>query len=96
MLLKITEKEWNIEGERLFGKDRMDWRFQCPLCKMEWSVKDWKEAGASPNEVAFSCVGRHKENGCDYAGGGLFKLNPLTVVYEDGEETRVFNFAAVS
>ncbi|MBT8454165.1 MAG: hypothetical protein KJO40_19535 [Deltaproteobacteria bacterium] len=30
--------------------------------------------------------------GCDYAGGGLFKLNPVTVTH-DGREHHVFAFA---
>jgi hypothetical protein len=66
------------------------------------SVRDWKAAGAGEGEVAFSCVGRHlpraKELGqrpgpCNYAGGGLFKLNPMTVVMEDGGEADRFEFA---
>ena len=73
----------------------MKWRFVCPSCGHVASVKDWKDAGASEGEVAFSCVGRHlnaddaktfKHDGgpCQYAGGGLFGLNPVTVIHEDG------------
>lgn len=85
----MTEAEWNAEGERLFGKDRMQWRFECPCCHHIASVEDWQKAGASEGEVAFSCVGRHSKEPrdafakgagpCNYAGGGLFRLNPVTV-----------------
>jgi hypothetical protein len=55
--------------------------------------------------VAFSCVGRYSgANGeafnskklgrpCNYAGGGLFKLNPVRVVDGEGKEHDVFAFA---
>ena len=86
----LTHDEWLTEAKRRFGDDPMDWRFVCPSCGHIASVKDWKDAGAAEGEVAFSCVGRHlgadssktfkKEGGpCNYAGGGLFKLNPVSV-----------------
>jgi hypothetical protein len=30
---------------------------------------------------------------CNYAGGGLFRLNPVTVVDPDGIENHAFDFA---
>lgn len=84
----ITSEQWEAEGEKLFGKDKMKWRFICPSCGHVASVQDWKDAGAGPGEIAFSCVGRHlkdsanafsketKKGGpCNYAGGGLFRIN---------------------
>jgi len=81
----------------------MKWRFVCPVCKTEMAVEDWKRVGATEGEVAFSCIGRHIEGAqpafrrtkagpCDYAGGGLFRLNPVTVT-KDGKEHQVFAFA---
>lgn len=104
----MTEDEWNREGERLFGPDRLAWRFACPSCGHVAAVRDWKDAGASLNAVAFSCVGRwsldpktaarsafHGKGGpCDYAGGGLIGLNPVLVVHPDGKESFLFAFAA--
>ena len=103
----LTEDEWNAEGERLFGTDRRQWRFICPSCKHVATVKDWEDIGAPFEAVAFSCVGRWikgpvgKIGGnmqpCDYAGGGLFKLNPVHVIRnEAGETTRVFEFAPLA
>ena len=88
---EMTLEEWNAEGERKFGPDRMKWRFVCPVCGHVAMVKDWREAGASEGAVAFSCVGRwidgsrkaFEERGvgpCTYAGGGLFRLNPVRIV----------------
>lgn len=56
--------------------------------------------------LGFSCVGRflpgsraafaEGEDGpgpCNYAGGGLFKVSPIKVVTESGEEVFMFDFA---
>lgn len=94
----MTHTEWLSEGERRFGPDQMKWRFVCPACKHVASVQDYKDAGASMTAVAFSCVGRWMDRPrdafgdgpgpCNYAGGGLFGLNPLDV---DGR--KYFDFA---
>jgi hypothetical protein len=96
---KMTKEEWYAEGERRFGKDQMKWKFICPACGYIATPKDWKDAGVDLNTVAFSCVGRwlgitrkmferDKRGPCDYAGGGLFRLNPMKV---DG--VSIFDFA---
>lgn len=100
----ITYDEWIKEAQARFGTDSMRWKFVCPVCGHVASVADWKRVGAGEGEVAFSCVGRHiasakqafEENGtgpCTYAGGGLFRLNPVTV-RRGSEEHQVFEFAA--
>lgn len=58
--------------------------------------------------IGFSCIGRKlpieerqegilnhkkkKNKPCNYAGGGLFRLNPILVTDEEGEEHEVFEF----
>ncbi len=101
----MTHEEWLAEAELRFGKDPMEWRFVCPSCGYVAKVRDWKEAGAREGEVAFSCIGRRtgstqkmfSEDGgpCNYAGGGLFRLNPVNVV-KDGKTHSVFAFAEAS
>lgn len=52
-------------------------------------------AGVNP-ETAKGDVGPNGIEGkgpCNYAGGGLFKLNPVTVVDPDGHEMHCFAFA---
>lgn len=100
----MTVEEWRAEGERRFGADQMKWRFLCPSCGNEVSAEDYKKAAAPETAVAFSCVGRwmpattatifEKGKGfCNYAGGGLFRLNPITVIDESGTEHHIFEFA---
>lgn len=93
---RYTLKEWQAEATRLFGSDAMLWRFVCPVCGHVQSTQNYKDAGAGEGAVAFSCIGRWvgtKDGGpCDYAGGGLFRLNPITVVADDGVEHQVFDF----
>ena len=51
--------------------------------------------GANP-KISKGSVGPNVLKGkgpCDYAGGGLFRLNPVSVVDPDGHETNVFAFA---
>ena len=87
----MTLEEWHKEGTLKFGSDFLDWVFVCPICKKKMSVRDYKEAKAPEEAVAFSCVGRwNKEQGCNYAGDGLLQYNPIDV---DG--TKVFDFAIV-
>lgn len=100
---KMTLQEWKEEGIRRFGENTLDWKFVCPSCGYIASVRDWKETGAKEGEVAFSCIGRHlkpnthigtKDGGpCNYAGGGLFRLNPQEIVEEDGQIITLFAFA---
>lgn len=103
---RLTLEEWNAEGGRRFGKDQMKWCFICPSCGYVATPEDYKGAGASSNAVAFSCVGRwsgamdkdafatKKGHGpCNYAGGGLIGINPVTVVHPDGKEHQIFEFA---
>lgn len=98
----MTVEEWNAEGCRLFGGNKMDWSFVCPCCGHVASTRDYEAAGAPSTAVAFSCVGRWTEKPrgafekgpgpCDYAGGGLIGLNPVEV----GDNGRVFAFAEVA
>lgn len=101
----VSRKEWIAEGRRLFGDDQMKWRFVCPSCGYVASVQDWKDCHAPDGAVAFSCVGRWKKlfpkdaftagpGPCNYAGGGLFRVNPVTVTCTGvGLDIDVFEFA---
>lgn len=101
---KYTQEEWKAEGVRRFGPDPKQWKFVCPVCKYVAKVEEWIEVGAR-DAAAFSCVGRWRKESrdalrggdepgpCNYAGGGLFRLNPVTVVYPDGKEMDSFAFA---
>jgi phage FluMu protein Com len=100
-MTKLTEKEWHAEGVKRYGDDKKEWKFRCPSCKVSTQVQEWLDNEAQ-NQIAFSCIGRStgsenslgsKEQPCNYAGGGLFKLNPLTIIYPDGTEGDAFNFA---
>lgn len=100
----MTQAEWNQRGEALFGPDRMTWRFACPCCAHVASVRDWMNVGAPEGSIAFSCIGRWKlaapreafggegPGPCNYAGGGLFAINPVKVQRDDGAEQYVFAF----
>lgn len=83
---------------------RARYTLDCPSCDHVATVRDWKDAGAKENNAAFSCVGRwlgaddkhtfRKDGGpCQYAGGGLFQLNPITVTHPDGATVQCFAFA---
>jgi len=98
---KMTIEEWNAEGERRFGSDKMKWKFVCPVCHHVQTAEDYKAAGAPETAIAFSCVGRWIEGAkaafegkgtgpCTYAGGGLFRLNPVSV---GDREHAIFDFA---
>ena len=98
-----AESDWYAEGRRRFGPDMRQWRFVCPCCGHTAKAGEWVDAGAE-RMAAFSCIGRAvgakrkafggKGDGpCDYAGGGLFGLNPVKVTHPDGTANRHFAFA---
>lgn len=97
-----SPNDWRAEAKRRFGENEMDWKFVCPSCGHIASVSDWLAAGATEGEVAFSCVGRHIEGSqqmckrpgpCNYAGGGLIRLNPVKIITGPEKSTSVFAFA---
>jgi|ERR1700722_3280725 len=58
----ITEAEWNQAGERLFGPDRMTWRFACPICGNVATPEDFRpyqDQGATPDRALCECIGRY-------------------------------------
>lgn len=107
----MSVSEWRAEGSRRFGDEMLQWQFVCPSCGHVATPQHWKDAGAPVTAVAFSCVGRWtgakreafsaRDKGqsgpCNYAGGGLFRINPVRVVGDGaaGNETYVFAFADV-
>ena len=100
--LRFTVNEWQAEAVRRFGTDFLDWKFVCPICDHVASVREYQNAGAPEGAVGYSCIGRYvgeagfKAKGagpCDYAGGGLFQLNKITVVDEQGKDHKMFEFA---
>lgn len=98
----MTEAEFKTIGVERFGPDPMKFKFICPSCGHVASAEDYKAAGAPATAVGFSCIGRwlpgdwdsntlRKAGGpCDYAGGGLIGLNPVTL--SDRKES-YFDFA---
>lgn len=105
---KLTHAEWHADGVRRFGPDQMKWKFVCPACNFVQSVTDYKKAGAEQEVVGFSCVGRYIEGSreafgdkknslrkgpCNYAGGGLFRINPVAITFPDGHTGNFFDFA---
>lgn len=104
----LTHAEWIAEGTALFGPNVEDWRWVCPVCHHITLLADWRSAGAPDGAFAFSCVGRWLPEAreafsrgpggrgvgpCNYAGGGLFKLNPVIVRLPNGEDHQVFEWA---
>lgn len=83
----MTSSDYFKEAERRFGKVQDNWKFVCPCCKHIASILDCKNAGMPSSAIGFSCIGRwlgakreafgEGEGPCNYAGGGLFRLNPI-------------------
>ncbi len=97
-------EEWMAEGERLFGKDMLRWKFVCPMCGHIQTPEDfrqYKDKGSDPNSATSECIGRYTGAGdsingsqpCNYAGYGLFRLSPVRVTSPEGKtETHCFGF----
>ena len=107
MTRAMTADEWRGEAVTRFGADHMAWSFVCPACGHVQTVADYRDAGAPSSAAGFSCVGRYIEGSreafggegdgpCNYTGGGLFRLNPVTVTDDEGREIQMFAFAEPS
>jgi len=99
----VSQDEWHAEGTKLFGENMMDWRFRCPVCGHVAQAQAWADVGATQS-AGFSCIGRWLEGSkaafeekgegpCTYAGGGLFRLNPVKVSLKEGGTVDMFEFA---
>jgi hypothetical protein len=104
-IVTMTKQDWIDKGIELFGPDPMNWKFVCPVCGNVQSPADfqqYKEKGATPESATNECIGRYagaksthltgKAQPCDYAGYGFFKLSPIRVVDETGQEVHSFGF----
>ncbi len=101
---RITHSDWMDEGMKRFpGLHPREWQFVCPVCGVVTKYGEWLEHDAE-DSAAFSCIGRwtgatrgafegEGPGPCNYAGGGLFRLNPVMVTMEDGEIRATFEFA---
>lgn len=100
----ISLDQWKSLGEKLFEtKDKGLWLFRCPACDAIILGKEWKRLKAKQS-FAYSCIGRYmdisergtifeRKQPCNYAGGGLFRLNPVQVEIESEPAVEVFAFA---
>lgn len=108
---EIHHDDWLAQARSLFGENPGDWRWVCPSCGHVARMQDWLDAGAPREAVAFSCIGRWttpegrdvgpvagqpKEGPCNYAGGGLFRMNPVKVKGDCGVMFEVFEFDGVN
>jgi len=89
------------ELKRRFGENMLDWSFVCPACGKVSTVRDFKNAGAQPNDSFQNCIGRFtgkgsptkkSKDGCNWAAYGLFGTLDKgdVVVCEDGDSIQVF------
>ena len=102
---KQTQEEWLNEGEQRYGEDFAKWQFKCPACGHVASGQDFKDAGAEPNDLHQTCIGRHNGKGtknqtdegfgCNWAAFGLFGTlgKGRIVITPDGKEVEVFDYA---
>ena len=88
---EVSLSDWHEEGRVRFGSDKMDFAWKCPSCGVKITSREYMRLGAPSGALAFSCIGRYAKDGpvgeiggdiqpCNYAGGGLFGLNPVRVL----------------
>ena len=100
---ELTHAEWIVEAKKRYG-DFESVKFRCPMCGHVASVAEYQAANAPEGMIGFSCIGRittvHRKafggkgpGPCDYAGGGLFKMNPIHLTDNGEPFCEVFDFA---
>jgi hypothetical protein len=98
---KYTLDEWLVEGEKRFGKDKMKWKFKCPMCGHVASIEEFINIGVDANVAYVDCIGRYTgkgspkkgdTSGCNWVAYGFLKTCGKGVLV-NGEE--IFDFAEV-
>lgn len=103
---KLTYDEWMAQGRARFGENTDLWRFVCPSCGNIQEIGDfrkYKDRGAVPDCAAELCIGRFtgaegafdpaKYKPCNYTANGLICLCTTVVVFPNGDQQPVFEFA---
>lgn len=107
-MIRVSAKDWLAIGQKLFGVDRMKWRFRCISCGHVQTAEDLAALGVVNEDAAyFNCAGRYKpsalsglskeakeaKTGCDWTLGGLFRIHRVEVQHpESGRFLAVFEF----
>lgn len=96
MIGAVTLAEWLAEGERLYGKEKLDWRFRCPACGHVQTIRQFKEAGLNPELAYLHCASRHHLGGkanCKWTIGGLLRVGGRYVIDAKYRPHLIFEFA---
>ena len=92
----VTLAEWEAEGQRLYGKNKLDWKFRCPACGHIQTPHEFKAAGHSPHAAYSNCASRYGLGGrqdCKWTIGGLFIIGGRYVIDDKYTPHLVFEFA---
>lgn len=92
----VTLDEWEKEGEQLYGKVRLDWRFRCPACGYVQTGREFKAAGLDPNLAYQHCASRHDLGGsktCKWTINGLLRVGGRYVINDHYTPCLIFEFA---
>lgn len=105
-MIKQTLAEWQAEMVSKFPQ-KEDASFVCPACGRVSKVQDFIDAGGETDDAPQQCIGRVNGKGdkngkdigfgCNWAAYGLFGTlgKGRIVVFPDGHDCEVFNFAPV-
>lgn len=97
-MTRVSQEQWEAMGLELYGENKQDWQFQCPMCGLIQSVALakllWPELEGKGWQAWGECVGRYLEGvGCDWAAYGLFR-GPLEIVHPKASKPiAAFDFA---
>jgi len=95
-MLTQSLDQWQTEMKARFPHGSETVAFQCPSCKRETTIKEFKEAGVSEQLAPQECIGRHVQGlGCDWTAYGLMKTMGYgrSIIMPDGKIIEVFDFA---
>lgn len=92
----VTLEQWEAEGERLYGKNHLEWRFRCPTCGHIQTPQEFKTAGIDPHKAYQNCASRYGlggESTCKWTVGGLLRTGGRYVIDARYRPRLIFEFA---
>lgn len=96
---KVTLAEYQRVLAERWGEDPLKWRVVCPSCGTVQSLQDLFDAAKPETPAAKDALAKMIGVGCigrgNYASYGLFCINKLIIVFEDGHEAPAFEPAPV-
>lgn len=85
--------DWEREGRRRFGLNKLGWAWTCHHCLTSFRAADYALRGAPQAKIGFACLGAYEKSiPCNYDGTNRVPSNPITIRLPGGVTAHMLAF----